>query len=568
MRFSKLLTAAAYAATFAQARYTGIGVHIPKERVPLPAQGLFDYSIAVGDNRWDEAYHLVTHPEQGPWSIRSTAWYAAALLHRYRSADDQRPTSTRDDSKAFRAIDNILKAQLNDTYGPAWAGTFKLSPDEPFPTKDSPLYYPRPYGSQDPTSRELVATELIQLMEEFEGILGKQHEWAIKDALEITAAAAMRRNGTFPEGDDLTVGYINTALVRSLVVGWIGRRLNNKEYIDFANSQGSQILNLFKDNGELGEDALSESGLPSYYGLDLWALAANIKYGPPDSTMTHGAQYIMTELWRDVAAHWNPYLGNLVAPYDNSYTRDLSTQAIQIALFSWGIFGYGYGPQIPRGELGFLRDGTQGASLALVMETTSKLMARETFEPLTNRTAWEGWKFVNRTVSDGLGKHTRRTASSWMSIILTIGVQPIDEDETRDERFVPAIVHWASDKMHAPWPYVSFFSLYPSAATIDAVAGRNSLTVSYPNPAQEGARIFTYALSNVPPGWTISGNHVIDGFESLPCLDVKVDAPGLIKQPVTYGDTHRNHMIYNISYVVPDGFKGVPKMEFQFKYTC
>ena len=72
----------------------------------------------------------------------------------------------------------------------------------------------------------------------------------------------------------------------------------------------------------------------------------------------------------------------------------------------------------------------------------------------------------------------------------------------------------------------------------------------------------------MPPGWTISGNHVIDGFESLPCLDVKVDAPGLIKQPVTYGDTHRNHMIYNISYVVPDGFKGVPKMEFQFKYTC
>lgn len=49
-----------------------------------------------------------------------------------------------------------LETQLLADYESAWYGTFKLSPDEPDPTPDSPLYPPSIYGSYDPNWREFV----------------------------------------------------------------------------------------------------------------------------------------------------------------------------------------------------------------------------------------------------------------------------------------------------------------------------------------------------------------------------------------------------------------------------
>nr|GFD56048.1 hypothetical protein [Tanacetum cinerariifolium] len=89
-----------------------------------------------------------------------------------------------------------------------------------------------------------------------------------------------------------------------------------------------------------------------------------------------------------------------------------------------------------------------------------------------------------------------------MSRELIIGGQQLDEPKNRGDQFVPAIVHWAGDKNRRPFPLSTFFSLYPSASSIHAVAEPNRLTVSYPNTTQEGTDIFTFALSNVPPSWT------------------------------------------------------------------
>jgi hypothetical protein len=48
--------------------------------------------------------------------------------------------------------------------------------------------------------------------------------------------------------------------------------------------------------------------------MDTWALAGAIKYGPKDATMTKNAKIILTDLWADIAAHYNPYLVNMVGP--------------------------------------------------------------------------------------------------------------------------------------------------------------------------------------------------------------------------------------------------------------
>lgn len=181
---------------------------------------------------------------------------------------------------------------------------------------------------------------------------------------------------------------------------------------------------------------------------------------------------------------------------------------------------------------------------------------------------WMGERFLNKTVRVSLDAGVLRLATSWLSAEVMIGGMSLAETANCGEQFVPAIVHWASDPNRESSPYVGFFSLYPSASTITAVAGPLSLTVSYPNTTQDGTGIFTFAVSGIPPSWTMSEKR-ITGLEDLPCLSVSVSAPGLVRLPVTdstalLGD----HYYYNVTYVVPSGFDGVPTVDMGFRYTC
>lgn len=88
-------------------------------------------------------------------------------------------------------------------------------------------------------------------------------------------------------------------------------KLTQKTFIDYANEQGNTILELFKSTGS---NVLSEYNAPTYYGMDTWALAGAIKYGPKNATMTNNSKFMLSELWADISAHYNPYLGNMVGP--------------------------------------------------------------------------------------------------------------------------------------------------------------------------------------------------------------------------------------------------------------
>lgn len=48
---------------------------------------MFDYSLYVNDQRWDDSYKYVKYSSNGPWSTRFTAWYAAGLLYRNKGKD-------------------------------------------------------------------------------------------------------------------------------------------------------------------------------------------------------------------------------------------------------------------------------------------------------------------------------------------------------------------------------------------------------------------------------------------------------------------------------------------------
>lgn len=371
----------------------------------------------------------------------------------------------------------------------------------------------------------------------------------------------MRRDGT--EGDNLVTAYTNPALMRALTVGWVGARTKNQTLIDYANTQGTEILDLFKK----GDNVFTEYNALTYYGEDIWALLANIKYGPSNSTMTLNSPFLLAHLWDDIATHYNAYLGNFVGPYDRANSRDLTTHSAVLPLWFLGLFGYANAPEPNKMELDLIYDAAQGAAFALTISTLEKYISNSTLKALQTPPMDTEERFMNITIAESLYNDTTRTSSSWMSKSLMIGGQRLAETTVRGKQFVPAIVHWAGDAGHKPFPYTSFFSLYPTATTITAVASANKLVVSYPDTTQAGTDSFQFMLSNIPPGWTLKGN-VVDGFGNLPCLEVNVTAPGLVFQPVTYGDSIYDHMYYNLTYAVPANFTGTPRIELDLVYTC
>ncbi|KAG6356048.1 hypothetical protein INS49_015433 [Diaporthe citri] len=518
------------------------------------AQTLFDYSMQVSDSRFDDYYKFIWYQEKGEVSTRFTAWYCAGLLHRNQGGDV-------DNAKA--AIANVLSAQMTSEFESAWYGTYKVSLDAPEPTENSTYWPPKIYTTYDPNWREFVGTQLIQVVELSSDLLGNDLVSQIEESLEKAAVGAMRRNGTYPSDDNLILGYSNPALMRALVVGWIGARRNNSALIDYANEQGDQLLELFKADGY---NTLGEYNSPTYYGMDTWALVANIAYGPKDATMTTNSEYILTELWKDIADHYNPLLRNMVGPYDRAYTRDMTGHSSVLSLWWWGMFGREYGGQPPLGEPDLLFDVAQGAAVALVTDTALKYIPED--EALKARGQWSGERFLNKIVRESLDTDVVRVATSWLSADVMIGGIAQAETEDRGNQFVPAIVHWASDPEKTPSPYVGFFSLYPTASTVEAIAGPKTLTVSYPNTTQDGTDIFTFAVSGIPPGWVLSGKG-ITGLEDLPCLSVDVSAPGLEALPVTAStSTLQDHFYHNVSFAVPSGFEGIPLVHLELEYTC
>ncbi|KAK5798192.1 hypothetical protein VI817_004483 [Penicillium citrinum] len=215
-------------------------------------------------------------------------------------------------------------------------------------------------------------------------------------------------------------------------------------------------------------------------------------------------------LWSDIAAHYSPYPSVIAGPYDRVYTRDMVTNSAVIDYFWWRLYGYGTGPQ------------------------PNKLESDLLFDVAT----------------------------------LIIGTQQVNKTVNCREQYVPAIVPWAGDKNHKPHPYMSFFLLYPTASTINAVVAPSYLEVSYPNTTQTGTDIFTFALAQLPPSWTLIKKKVVKGLEELPSLNVTVNEKGLQRLPVVYGATVKDNRIYNVSYIVPVDFSGTPKISFTFECTC
>jgi hypothetical protein len=119
------------------------------------------------------------------------------------------------------------------------------------------LFILRAQGSYDPNWREFIGTQLVQVVEEFETLLGPELVNDIENAMAYDAVGAMRRDGTAP--DNLIFACTNPQYMGTLNVGCIGPRLNNQTFIGFAILRALSFTKFFTKNGD---DTFGEYNAP------------------------------------------------------------------------------------------------------------------------------------------------------------------------------------------------------------------------------------------------------------------------------------------------------------------
>ncbi|MBZ2198300.1 hypothetical protein [Occultella gossypii] len=286
---------------------------------PAGESGLAAASMAVLDQWWDPGIDLLVDPAWSPTErrarVRETCWYALGLLARGGSEDTVR---------AVRAIDAVLDHQL-DQPGTPWHGTWLRWPDEPTPVEGA-----RAFRDYDPNWREFIGCTLVQLLVEREHHLPAELVARMEHALDLAVAGTLAR-GVDPR-------YSNIALMAGFLMHAVGRRRRDRECDAHGLELMGQVLEAFQARG-----AFEEYNSPTYYGIDLYALALWRRYGGDTSTVQR-AGAVELALWRDVADHYHAGLRNLAGPYDRSYGMDLDAYASGTGLWLWQALGRGDAP--------------------------------------------------------------------------------------------------------------------------------------------------------------------------------------------------------------------------------
>ena len=81
------------------------------------------------------------------------------------------------------------------------------------------------------------------------------------------------------------------------------------------------------------QQGFSEYNSPTYYGVDLWALA--LWRGSASPLLQTAGLRLEAALWRDIADFYHPGLYNLCGPYDRAYGMDMMRYASLLGLWLW-----------------------------------------------------------------------------------------------------------------------------------------------------------------------------------------------------------------------------------------
>ena len=287
------------------------------------ARQLAELSTAWADPFWDEASGLLWYPgyestahgaRRRSHLVRDTIWYVTGLFLRRQGSDVFR---------ALHAIEAVLDHQIDAPDQP-YHGTFARSPEEPLPRPGA-----REWRDYDPNWREFIITPLQILLVEYEGLLPKRIVERIDAATRLAVAGALAR--------PLPATYTNIALMHAFMLCAAGERLNEPAWFARGEEMAQAIYDLFRPN-----QAFEEYNSPTYYGVDLYALALWRAYG--SSVLRRLGAEMEGMLWTDISRYYHAGLRNLCGPFDRAYGMDMTRYAAVVGEWIWLVTGQEQAP--------------------------------------------------------------------------------------------------------------------------------------------------------------------------------------------------------------------------------
>jgi hypothetical protein len=416
-------------------------VTLHSARLDANARDLFTASMRWADKLWDETAGLLwnagdaklTAPHH---SIRGSIWYAFGLLMRNDAGDVAR---------AVHAIDTVLAYQF-DAPGRPFHGTFFRAPEEPYPSNDAIIW--RDY---DPNWREFIVTVFALLLIEFTETL------PVSLIQKIDVAIGRAVDGALARG--LDASYTNIALMHAFMLCFAGKRFNKSIWFDEGERMARQVYRLFNQH-----TAFAEYNSPTYYGVDLYALALWRTYPELSPLLAQLGSEMEAALWRDVAQFYHADLRNLAGPYDRSYGMNMLDYVSVLGIWIRLVIHPTLAP-FPNLAYPFEHEHDLG-----FVPLIAFLGARIPSDALEHFSAFRGERYIERIISDS----PRRIATAWLGHARMIGGEFTSRTPPQSNQLHPATIHWRIDADAKRIGWVRALYLEP----IDARARRDCLEIA------------------------------------------------------------------------------------------
>ena len=378
----------------------------------------FNQALQWADERWNANYNLVQMPldrqQQGivetPYIVRDSVWYAAGLLMRQERGDAAR---------AQAIIKTIMSYQFDEP-GAVYHGTFLRYLGEPHPTENAVIWH-----DYDPNWREFICTVFIVMLKEFSSLLPADLQDQMRQAIRLAAEGSFERK--------VAAEYTNISLMSAFLLDYAGELYEYKIWRDYARKLADEIHTLFSRY-----QTFSEYNSPTYYGVDLYALALWREYGSLPLYRELGSA-MEAGLWRDLAQFYHAGMRNMCGPYDRSYGMDMTDYLALLGLWIAVALPPAHAP-LPDVDHHF-----EHAADFFFMPLVALLGSNPPNDVLPYLTTFQDERFLERTIEP------KRTVTAWLSEGLMLGAEADYHNPTRTNQFHPTSAHWRTSNGTVHW---------------------------------------------------------------------------------------------------------------------
>jgi hypothetical protein len=281
---------------------------------------------------------------------------------------------------------------------------------------------------------------------------------------------------------------------------YVGNRINRPEWREAGENFAEKIYNNYQRFG-----TFEEYNSPSYYGVDLFALALWRNYGPTDFLRQKGTE-LEAELWKDIALHYHAGLKNMAGPYSRAYGMDMNTYVQLTGLWLRTVLDANQSPLPETGDFDYIPHFA-------ILGTRIPAEAMDHFKQFVKE------RLVERVIT------SKRVATSWIGEKYILGAEETaltrlvaSKGEPAAHQYHPVTVHWKTPKGKISW-----IKLIDSSR-LNARAEKGKLSIDCIGDAT--FRIFSPGLK----GLTFRSD-----LWALPGLSVSIDSDAM-QFSVTQGD--------------------------------